>query len=406
MVHGRLLRTTGLLALSGCALAAWACMAVANEPEPASAVDPEPEPGPDIVDEEEAPEPAVTAPATEDPAEPEAQPKPQPPTPEEIEALLTRATDELRELGVRKKPIRHLRGPHPEPSGLDEAYADKRVIGYEGKLEEVRTWMGLAKFGLEQATHERSEGPLARYDLCVTRKGDSAWLHVIVPAAGLAVEPDIGQHYKAESRERWVLLSDRAQPGVDYLPFKRSAAPSLSRQWGREKLVDGLIALARDYKQQTGVRLGIGDISHVTGGKMRDHWTHRVGADVDVYLLDYPDGDDKPVLVYHSYRRSRSVWSTKADGKGTREQANGAGETVTSERLRALAQLVFENDDVAYFVHNDPVVLDDFDDRVGERKPGRRFLHAKNRGYWPQHADHVHLRWIDGPLPVGVAPRP
>jgi hypothetical protein len=51
-------------------------------------------------------------------------------------------------------------------------------------------------------------------------------------------------------------------------------------------------------------------------------------------------------------------------------------------------------------------VLDPFDDQVGERRPGRRFLHADNRGYWPTHADHVHLRWVEGKLPVGVTPRP
>jgi hypothetical protein len=335
--------------------------------------------------------------------EPAASPEPVPPSPEQIEALLTGAARSMHELGVSRKPIRHLRGPHPEPSGLDAAYAQDRAIGYEGKLAQVREWMALAKFGVQMPSSTAQSGPLARYDLCVTRKGEQAWLHVIVPATGLAEQE--GAHYKAESRERWVLLSDHAEPGVDYEPFKRSATPSLARQWGREKVVDDLVRLAREYRDRTGVRLGIGDISHVTGGKMEDHWTHRVGADADVYLLDYSEGGD-PRVIFHHWRRGGSVWSERPDGKGEREQPNGSGETRTAERLRALAELVLPEDDVAYFVHNDPEVLAEFDERARARKPGRRFLHARNKGYWPVHDDHVHLRWIDGPLPVGVTPRP
>jgi hypothetical protein len=268
--------------------------------------------------------------------------------------------------------------------------------------------MALAKFGVEHPSSTSQLGPLARYDLCVTRKGESAWLHVIVPTEGLADEK--GEHYKAESRERWVLLSDHAEPGVDYQPFKLSMAPSLERQWGKRSVIDDLITLAREYHQRTGVPLGIGDVSEVTGGKMKDHWTHRVGADADVYLLDYPDepgdGSGEPHIVYHQFRGGRSIWSTKPKGKGQREQPNGSGETITAKRLRTLAELVLPLDEVAYFVHNDPIVLDEFDDEAGKRKPGRRYLHARNKGYWPVHDDHVHLRWVDGPLPVGVTPRP
>jgi hypothetical protein len=263
--------------------------------------------------------------------------------------------------------------------------------------------MALAKFGVATPTRGDESGPLARYDLCVTRKGELAWLHVIVPRDGLA--DDEGRHYRAESRSRWILLADRARPGVDYVPFKLSGEASLSRQWGEEAFVDALAELAAAYHERTGVRLGIGDVSHVTGGKIEDHWTHRMGVDADVYLLDYTDGDDSPRLYFHDWRRGASVWSTRPDGKGEREPTEG-GESPSAARLRALAELVLTRDELAYFVHNDPEVLAEFDERASERKPGRRYLHAGNRGYWPEHADHVHLRWVDGPLPVGVTPRP
>lgn len=391
-------RTRALLAL---VLAGAACFAPdTNEPEIARDEDLE------AAEETANPEGAREAAASPTTLTPEATLEPDPappPTPSEIQAQLEEAATTLAALGVKRKPIRHLRGPHPDTSGLDEAYAEDRAIGYEGKLTDVRLWMALAKFGVERPASTAEVGPLVRYDLCVTRKGNEAWLHVIVPAAGLA--PKKGQHYKAESHTRWVLLSDVAQPGVDYEPFKRSAPPSLARQWGKQAVVEDLTALARAYHERTGVRLGIGDVSHVTGGKMKDHWTHRVGADADVYLLAYTDGGD-PHVIFHQFRRNRSIWSSKPDGKGEREQPNGSGETLTAERLRALAELVLPNDEIAYFVHNDPEVLVDFDTQAGERKPGRRYLHARNKGYWPVHDDHVHLRWVEGPLPVGVTPRP
>jgi hypothetical protein len=391
-----------LLILGSCALA---CLAdVTTEPEPG------------VGDVEQLDEPATRVEASsraaatidstpgsgEDPAAAVAEPVPL--TAKETQNFLSEAEAALAKLGVRKQPIRHLRGPHPPSSGLDDVYREDRVIAYEGKLEEVRAWMGLAKFGAEQAGPTPTRGPLVRYDLCVTRKDERAWLHVIVPRNGLAKTK--GHHYKAESRSRWVLLSDHAEPGVDYQLFKRSAAPSLSRQWGRENVIQDLVELARDYNERTGVRLGIGDVSHVTGGKMKDHWTHRVGGDADLYLLDYQNGANDPQLVWHHYRGGKSIWSTQEKGKGDRESSPDGADTPTAKRLRALAELVLEKDDVAYFVHNDPTVLSSFDAEVGERKPGRRYLHVKNKGYWPVHADHVHLRWIEGPLPVGVTPRP
>ena len=71
-----------------------------------------------------------------------------------------------------------------------------------------------------------------------------------------------------------------------------------------------------------------------------------------------------------------------------------------------LAQVVVNIDEVAYFVHDDTQVLAPFDSEASARRPGRRFLHAGNRGYWPAHTDHVHLRWVEGKLPVDATPRP
>jgi hypothetical protein len=306
-------------------------------------------------------------------------------------------------LRIRAK-LRHTpNGPLPELAFLEAAYDERRAFAISGDLEDVRGWMALAKFGSES---------LARYDLIVTRKDDRAWLHVVIPAQGLPPEPQRGRHEAFVDGERWVNLSDRLQPGQHYLPYKSNGNESAERQWGRVDVIETLATIADEYQQRTGLLLGIGDISHVTGGKIPDHWTHREGVDADVYLLDLPhtNDDGRPRVWWHHFRKSTSVWSSEPLGKGDREARldpeDELSDTPSSQRLRVLAQIVFPLDPIAYFVHDDPRVLSSFDREVGERRPGRRFLHAQNRGMWPRHCDHVHLRWVDGNLPVDGTPRP
>ncbi|PRQ04102.1 penicillin-insensitive murein endopeptidase [Enhygromyxa salina] len=330
--------------------------------------------------------------------------------------MLDAAEAALVELEIKIDPRRRARGPLPDASGLRAAHEDGRALVLEGRFEQVRQWTALAKFGSREPGPRCGSSPLSRYDLVVTRdarsRKDLAYLHVVVPAAGLPPEGERGRHEAWIGDERWINLTDALDPTREYLPFKSNGSESLHRQWARETVVESLVDIATQYRQRTGVPLGIGDLSHVTGGKIKDHWTHQEGVDADVYLLDpdHADDDGRPRVWWNHVKRGVACWTSKPKGKGEREQAldpeDELSHTPTSQRLEVLAQIVFLIDEVAYFVHNDTTILEPFDDQAGARRPGRRFLHAKNRGYWPAHTDHVHLRWVEGELPVDVTPRP
>jgi hypothetical protein len=367
------------------------------------------------------PELAVTESVSKPAPEPEPAPEPPraPPTPEQLSAWLDEAAVALEQLEIKTDPRRRASGPMPDDSGLREAYVDGRAMVLEGRLEQVRQWMAQAKFGSREPGPRAGSSALSRYDLVVTRdagrkKGDVAYFHVVVPAVGLPAPGETGEHAAWIDEQRWINLADVLDPTRDYVPFKSNGTESLHRQWAKVDVVESIVDIARDYTQQTGLPLGIGDLSHVTGGKIEDHWTHQDGVDVDLYVLDprETDADGRPQIWWcHVKRKGPSpIWTSKPLGKGEHEPSlepeDELSHTATSKRLEVLAQIVFLIDEVAYFVHNDTRVLDPFDDQVGERRPGRRFLHAGNRGYWPTHADHVHLRWVEGKLPVGVTPRP
>jgi len=355
-------------------------------------------------------------------APPEPPPPPPPPTPEEIEALLAAAAAVLVDREIKIDPRSTPKGPMPEGSGLREAYAEHRAIGLPGRTEQVRNWMAIAKFGDPEPGAEAEAGPLARYDLVVTVDARQAYFHIVVPTAGIAPDPASAvepgssaapaRHEAWIEGERWINLSDRLDPDREYLPFKTNGHESVHRQWAKLEVVESLVSIAWAYTQLGGARIGIGDLSHVTGGKIEDHWTHQKGVDADLYLLDEsePDSDGRPRIWWHHFKRGASLWTAAEKGKGAREPRldpdDPDSETASAEHLRLLARIVVEIDAVAYFVHNDPLILDSFDVQAGDRRPGRRFLHTRNRGYWPAHTDHVHLRWVAGTLPVDVTPRP
>jgi hypothetical protein len=93
----------------------------------------------------------------------------------------------------------------------------------------------------------------------------------------------------------WKSLPHELAPGTGYTVFKRRySEASLHRQWGREEAIQWAVGLANFYRDRTGLRLGIGDVSHVVGGKMTDHGSHQEGRDMDVYVLDYPAGTTYP----------------------------------------------------------------------------------------------------------------
>lgn len=92
--------------------------------------------------------------------------------------------------------------------------------------------------------------------------------------------------------ERWDSLPFRARTYT--LMKRRWHEASLHRQWGKQAAIAWIIGLCNFYRDRAGLRLGIGDISHVVGEVMTDHGSHKHGRDVDVYVLDYPSGSTFP----------------------------------------------------------------------------------------------------------------
>jgi hypothetical protein len=290
---------------------------------------------------------------------------------------------------------------------LRAAWAEKRAMAWQGSPKQVTAWTGIALFGSDPSTAESATGLAAPFEVeAVKVDEENAFLHVYIPADGLHGGEAL--HRAWVKNEPWLCIADSMQPGIDYLPFKSSEAPAAHRQWAREWVVRRLVDVAARYHERTGGLLGIGDASLVLGGKMSDHWTHRRGVDVDVYLLDFPEAG-KPRIWWHEWKRGTSRWSARAEGKGGREPMVSADseDTRSDERLRALADVMIEDDELWFFVHDSPRVLSPFDEAAQKRRPGRRYLHADNRAFWPAHQDHVHLRWATAKvLPVGVPPKP
>jgi hypothetical protein len=335
---------------------------------------------------------------------------------EEYAALLETAHETLKEAGVHKSPAFRSHGRLPDEQ-LKRAYAEGRAQAFRGRPAQVEQWMGIAKFGghydpsgkPRPPSRSHNGGALARYNLTVVVESeDKAYLHVEVPTGGPATEA--GKHRAFVRQQWWFCLADRLEPGVDYALYKTNGEASLHRQWAQEWVIERLAALAQSYKKDTGGPIGIGDMSLVVGGKISDHWTHRLGVDADLYLLRYSDPEASSLEgvrhSWHSWKRGVSVWSSDPDGRRDREEPI-AGQTPSSKLLRSLAEAALAQDDLHFFVHNAVDVLDEFDGKAQERRPGRRYLHAKNREFWPEHRDHVHLRWTAKKrLPVDVPARP
>lgn len=149
--------------------------------------------------------------------------------------------------------------------------------------------------------------------------------------------------------ERWDSLPFRASPGGIYTLMKRRwHEASLHRQWGKQAAIAWAIGLCSFYRDRAGLRLGIGDISHVVGEVMTDHGSHKLGRDVDVYVLDYPSGSTFPEAYFcdgtTTLTLSAMVPPTSATGEynpigGTR--LTGTHETEVWQRYAAILAYCF-----------------------------------------------------------------
>jgi Penicillin-insensitive murein endopeptidase len=141
-----------------------------------------------------------------------------------------------------------------------------------------------------------STAPLGGFSFVAIRQGAGARLWREVHIHRIPAEANGARSVQAlVEGERWDSLPFRASPGVIYTLMKRRwHEASLHRQWGKQAAITWTIGLCNFYRDRAGLRLGIGDISHVVGEVMTDHGSHKLGRDVDVYVLDYPNGSTFP----------------------------------------------------------------------------------------------------------------
>jgi hypothetical protein len=141
-----------------------------------------------------------------------------------------------------------------------------------------------------------SAPPLASLSFVAIRNGSRRQVHIHrVPAEANGSRPVQSQ----VNGDRWDSLAFRATPGTTYTLVKRRwHEASLHRQWGKQATIDWTIGLCNFYRDCAGLRLGIGDISHVVGEDMTDHGSHEQGRDVDAYVLGYPTGSTFPEAYF------------------------------------------------------------------------------------------------------------
>jgi len=128
---------------------------------------------------------------------------------------------------------------------------------------------------------------------------------------------------------------------------------STRADWGTAAAIAHLESAARLFRQRTGGRVAIGDISFEHGGPIRLHATHEHGLDIDIALVR-TDGRqcNQPGTSYKSVKYDR------AD---------------TRQLLRAIRETLGGHLKLIYF--NDPVLV-------------REGLSRK----YPNHNDHIHVR--------------
>lgn len=138
--------------------------------------------------------------------------------------------------------------------------------------------------------------PLGGLSFVAIRQGSGSRLRREVHIHRIPAEANGARSVQAlVDGERWDSLPFRASPGGTYTLMKRRwHEASLHRQWGKTAAIAWTIGLCNFYRDRAGLRLGIGDISHVVGEVMTDHGSHMSGRDVDVYVLDYPSGSTFP----------------------------------------------------------------------------------------------------------------
>ena len=215
----------------------------------------------------------------------------------ELHSAIVEAFDETRRLAGEKLAAA---SPLCAPtSRCPTVYQPPHAIGLASHLvklngETVRIAELAGLFGADLAATKKSTSQKAAHAVKDFNRPMPFWDLSFVALKGGQNEIHVhrGDERIVESRvddQTWKSLPHELEPGTGYTLFKRRYwEASLHRQWGQERAVRWLVGLANFYRDQTGLRIGIGDVSHVVGGPMTDHGSHRLGRDADVYVLGYP----------------------------------------------------------------------------------------------------------------------
>jgi hypothetical protein len=78
---------------------------------------------------------------------------------------------------------------------------------------------------------------------------------------------------------------------------------SEDRRFGTQRTITAIQAVAEKFHQETGLRVGVGDISKSGGGPISGHASHQKGVDADIRLIRN-DGAEQPT-TYQSGSYSR-----------------------------------------------------------------------------------------------------
>lgn len=230
----------------------------------------------------------------------------------------------------------------------------------------------------------------------------------------------------------WKCLPIEAHPGVIYTLMKVNwPRASLHRQWGKEASIAWIKGLCNFYQDQTGVRLGVGDVSHIVGEEMLDeHHSHQKGIDVDLYVLDYPAGSTFPEAYFCTGNKKFSLKTltpppnnTKSYSKKGATTLTGTQETTIWTRYATVLAYCFATwNGINAFVWHGVNNIDQqaltiatnaynsgWKNTWGTGPSSANFMPPdvwKKRGYkligqgsssygtdWPIHDDHIHIRF-------------
>ena len=372
-----------------------------------------------------------------------------PPVPEcgpdtEVDAAILEAFAKTRKLAGEKLP-----GPSPlcaKTKLCPEVYHPFHDKGYASHLvkldaDTLKTAELAGLYGVDLAATKKSTAGKASHSVRTFNRPVPFQDLSFVALKGASNEVHVhkGDERIVESRvdgKVWKSLPHELEPPAGYVLFKRNwPEASLHRQWGREEAVRWLVGLANFYRDRTGVRMGIGDVSHVVGGPMTDHASHQLGRDADLYVLGYESypGDHIEAYWCQGTRPDRFTLHalTPPSAKNKQYTTTGmtrldaADEARTFERYATilaycvatwslLKAFVWHGvrkieDDAVRIARNafdsgwkdswgeGPKSRDDIAPEEEWKKRGGKLIGQGSADYgagksWPPHQDHVHVR--------------